>query len=71
MAINELNESKGIMWISHEIKYIKPNETIGIHPNDKDLICIRCGEILRKYRWNGRFLDVIEINKTIYCEKKI
>lgn len=45
----------------HKIAYVQPEYKFGLNVNDKDLICVRCGKILEKYRWNGRYLEVEEV----------
>jgi len=36
----------------HCIEWI-PSQTSAGHPYDKDEVCIKCGQNLAEYRWNG------------------
>jgi len=48
---------------SHIIKYAEPKELLGRSNFDKDIVCRKCNRILKKYKWNGKYLDIIDMEE--------
>jgi len=46
----------------HHIRYFEPKE-----PDrggfDKDIVCHKCNRILKKYKWNGKYFDITDMEE--------